>query len=111
MVGNDPDCADPDCTISAEHVNSLDVNTALGRFYDDTIAAVIANPAVDASESVIRNWFENELITEGGTRGTVYKTKKRAKPARWTMPLSLHWPATICCVFRNGRGHLGRNCA
>ncbi len=79
MVGNDPDCADPDCTISAEHVNSLDVNTALGRFYDDTIAAVIANPAVDASESVIRNWFENELITEGGTRGTVYQNEETGK--------------------------------
>jgi membrane protein involved in colicin uptake len=48
-----------------------DVDTALAQFYEQTIAEVIAQTGV--SEIEMRNWFERQLITEAGTRGTVYR--------------------------------------
>lgn len=47
-----------------------DVDTALGQFYEQALATVL--PLTGASEIQLRSWFERRLITEAGTRGTVY---------------------------------------
>ena len=48
-----------------------DVDKALAQFYEQTLAKVLKDCGV--SEIDLRNWFETELITESGTRGTVYR--------------------------------------
>jgi hypothetical protein len=48
-----------------------DVDTALAQFYEQAIAEAIDKAAV--TEIELRNWFETQLITEVGTRGTVYR--------------------------------------
>jgi hypothetical protein len=47
-----------------------DVDTALAQFYEQALATV--QQQTGASEIQLRNWFERRLITEAGTRGTVY---------------------------------------
>ena len=47
-----------------------DVDTALAQFYENALAAVLAQ--TNHSEIDLRNWFDRQLITSGGTRGTVY---------------------------------------
>lgn len=47
------------------------VDTALAEFYQQAIARVIA--ATGESETFLRDWFERKLITEAGTRGSVYR--------------------------------------
>ena len=49
-----------------------DIDNALAAYYD----AAVKNTAKKglASERKIRNWFDRELITPGGTRGFVYRT-------------------------------------
>ncbi len=51
-----------------------DVDEALAQFYEHALAEVIDRTGV--SEIELRNWFETELITEIGTRGTVYRGKR-----------------------------------
>ncbi|MCB0229917.1 MAG: hypothetical protein KDH90_12460 [Anaerolineae bacterium] len=51
-----------------------DVNQALEKFYDDTLQDTLrelqeASIAGDVGERQLRSWFEDELITEAGTRG------------------------------------------
>jgi len=48
-----------------------DVDSALTHFYESTINDVVAT--TDASVLDIRIWFEHELITETGARGTVHQ--------------------------------------
>jgi hypothetical protein len=50
-----------------------DVDMALAQFYEQAIAEVVRQ--IDVSEIELRNWFENQLITEARTRGTVYRGK------------------------------------
>ena len=50
-----------------------DVDTALADFYEDAIQAALRADGVELSERELRVWFEEELITEAGTRGTVYR--------------------------------------
>ncbi len=49
-----------------------DVNQALTQFYEESLAAALADPtAASVSERQLRGWFDKELITEAGTRGLV----------------------------------------
>lgn len=49
-----------------------DVDRALTQFYEETLAAALADPAAaGVSERQLRAWFDGELITEAGTRGLV----------------------------------------
>lgn len=58
--------------ITQNDVDELgDVDTALAQFYQQAIARVLVQ--TDESEIELRNWFEKQLITEAGTRGTVYQ--------------------------------------
>ena len=48
------------------------MDRALTQFYEETLAAALADPAAaGASERQLRDWFDKELITEAGTRGLV----------------------------------------
>jgi tetratricopeptide (TPR) repeat protein len=48
------------------------VDRALTQFYEETLAAALADPeATGVSERQLRTWFDDELITEAGTRGLV----------------------------------------
>ncbi|MDX1415735.1 MAG: hypothetical protein R3293_16175, partial [Candidatus Promineifilaceae bacterium] len=62
----------PGPLISAADVAAFaDVDTALTNFYEDTIAATVAETGV--AEIDLRNWFEYKLITEAGTRNMVFR--------------------------------------
>jgi hypothetical protein len=50
-----------------------DVNRALTQFYEDTLAAVLADPPAPVTERQLRAWFDDQLITEAGTRGIVHQ--------------------------------------
>ena len=55
-----------------------DVDRALTQFYEETLAAVLADPAAaGVSERQLRAWFDEELITEAGTRGLVHQGEQR----------------------------------
>lgn len=47
------------------------VDTALAQFYEQALAKVMAETG--ESEIDLREWFEHKLITEAGTRGSVYR--------------------------------------
>jgi hypothetical protein len=54
-----------------------DVDQALVQFYDVTLAAVLADPAAAGiSERLLRTWFNEQVITEAGTRGLVYQAER-----------------------------------
>ncbi|MGB3220629.1 MAG: SH3 domain-containing protein, partial [Anaerolineae bacterium] len=56
-----------------------DVDRALTQFYEETLAAALADPAAaGVSERQIRAWFNGELITEAGTRGLVHQGESDA---------------------------------
>lgn len=62
----------PSETITVEDVEHFaDVDTALTNFYEETIAGAVAETGV--SESDLRTWFEQELITEAGSRNMVFR--------------------------------------
>ncbi len=51
-----------------------DVDRALTQFYEETLATVLAGPAAAGiSERQLRGWFDEDLITEAGTRGLVHQ--------------------------------------
>ncbi len=51
-----------------------DVNRALTQFYEETLAAALADSAATGvGERQLRAWFDGELITEAGTRGLVHQ--------------------------------------
>lgn len=49
-----------------------DVDTALADFYEDAVRSALQDETVTVSERELRAWFDKQLITEAGTRGTVY---------------------------------------
>ncbi len=66
----------PPAEITAQDVQELgDVDVALAQFYEQTVAEAIDQTGV--SEIDLRDWFERELITEAGTRGNVYRGRRR----------------------------------
>jgi Novel STAND NTPase 1/WD domain, G-beta repeat len=61
--------------ITANHLRTFgDVNEALKAFYERAIKRVAEETAV--SEGDLRNWFDQQLITAAGTRGTVYRGRE-----------------------------------
>jgi len=61
--------------ITAQDVEQLGhVDTALRQFYEETIIDTVQ--ATRILENRLRDWFENEVITEAGTRGMVYRGDK-----------------------------------
>jgi len=50
-----------------------DVDLALRRFYEEALAAALQAAPDAVSEQQLRTWFDEELLTEAGTRGTVYQ--------------------------------------
>jgi len=50
-----------------------DVDRALIQFYEETLAAALADPAAPITERQLRTWFDKELITTAGTRGLVHQ--------------------------------------
>jgi tetratricopeptide (TPR) repeat protein len=53
-----------------------DVDNALCAFYERSIKKAVER--FEASEGVLRRWFEDALITPAGTRGTVFRGRKEA---------------------------------
>ncbi|MBK9094957.1 MAG: hypothetical protein IPM84_19765, partial [Anaerolineae bacterium] len=54
-----------------------DVDRALTQFYEETLAAALADPAAaGVSERQLRAWFDGDLITETGTRGLVHQGER-----------------------------------
>ena len=50
------------------------MDRALTQFYEETLAAALADPAAaGVKERQVRDWFDKELITEAGTRGLVHQ--------------------------------------
>ena len=63
----------PPGPITATDVRTAgDVEKALAAFYEKAIAQVVNDPDLDVSDAQIRRWFSHQLITETGTRSTVY---------------------------------------
>jgi hypothetical protein len=59
-------------TIRADDIRELaDLDTVLARFYEEALAA--AQFETHVSESRLRRWVREELITPGGTRSTAYR--------------------------------------
>ena len=50
-----------------------DVDRALTEFYEDTLAAVLADAAATVTERQLRRWFDEVLITSYGTRNIVFQ--------------------------------------
>jgi WD40 repeat protein len=48
-----------------------DVDEALREFYNDSLVETVSS--VDVSEDMLRQWFEQKLITVAGTRGLVFR--------------------------------------
>lgn len=62
--------------ITEETLNQAgDVDNALSAFYEDAIHAALDQPGLQVPELDLRLWFNRELITEAGTRGTVFQGK------------------------------------
>ena len=58
--------------ITHEDLDSLgDVDSALAQFYEAAVRLAIEK--VGGSELKVHQWFQTKLITEAGTRGTVYR--------------------------------------
>ena len=52
------------------------MDRALTQFYEETLAAVLADPPAPVTERQVRAWFGEELITEVGTRGLVHQEQQ-----------------------------------
>ena len=56
-----------------------DVDRALTQYYEDTIKAVLDDPAAaGVSERQLRTWFDEQVITEAGTRGLVHQSAQES---------------------------------
>ena len=55
-----------------------DVDRALAAFYEDAIGRVVGDSTKLTSESALRGWFDANMITEAGTRGSVYQGRRRS---------------------------------
>lgn len=60
--------------ITKDDVENINVDDALAEFYEEALSKV--SEQTDMSEADLRSWFRDKLITEEGTRGTVYRGKK-----------------------------------
>jgi hypothetical protein len=68
----------PGGPITEAHLREAgDVDKALTHFYEETLAAVLAEAPGQASERQLRAWFHRELITETGTRNVVRQGDQR----------------------------------
>jgi tetratricopeptide (TPR) repeat protein len=67
----------PDVTIITEdHLRAFgDVNQALSEFYERSVKRATRKPGV--REGALRAWFERTLITPAGTRGMVYRGRRK----------------------------------
>ena len=62
--------------ITREHLQAFgDVNQALSSFYERAIETAARKSGV--KERDLREWFERNLITPAGTRGTVYRGREK----------------------------------
>ncbi len=62
----------PPGAITQQDLTDLaDIDLALGQFYEQAVHNVVEKTNV--TEIELRSWFERELITEAGTKGTVYR--------------------------------------
>ena len=52
-----------------------DVDQALAQFYEQALQRVLDQ--TDISEIELRSWFDTQLITEAGTKGTVYQGRSQ----------------------------------
>ena len=52
------------------------MDSALAAFYETAIAQVVNRPELGVSEQQLRTWFSTKLITEAGTRGTVFRDER-----------------------------------
>lgn len=67
----------PDDEITVQDLKKAgNVDSALADFYELVVAKVLQEKDTGVSEIDLRNWFEKKLITEAGTRGTVYQGVK-----------------------------------
>jgi hypothetical protein len=57
--------------ITGDHLRGREVDQALLRFYERSIKWAVEKSS--AKEADLRRWFDRELITPAGTRGTVYR--------------------------------------
>ncbi|MBV7339227.1 SIR2 family protein [Chloroflexi bacterium TSY] len=63
--------------IRLKHVKEAgDVDAALSTFYEQAIHATLVQTNV--SEFELRNWFDQKLITEAGTRSTVFRGTEKS---------------------------------
>jgi hypothetical protein len=54
-----------------------DVDQALTQFYEETLTLALADPSAQGvSERQVRAWFDEQLITEAGTRGLVHQGER-----------------------------------
>jgi WD40 repeat protein len=54
-----------------------DVDRALTQFYEETLTLALADPSAQGvSERQVRAWFDEQLITEAGTRGLVHQGER-----------------------------------
>lgn len=68
----------PGLITASDLLDAGDVDRALTQFYEESLAAVLADPtAAEVSERQLRTWFDSELITEAGTRGLVHQDVDR----------------------------------
>src|SRR5690606_37770067 len=51
------------------------VDSALGSYYEQTLADALRVPDAAVGEQILRNWFTQELITQAGTRGFVMRSE------------------------------------
>jgi hypothetical protein len=73
LAAAEPRGFSPGATISEHDLQQAgDVNRALAAFYESALHHALSS-AEGLSERALRNWFTEKLITEAGTRGTVYQ--------------------------------------
>ncbi len=63
----------PGAITDADLQEAGNVDQTLGQFYEDALQAVLGDPTLNVSERQLRTWFSSQLITEEGTRGTVFQ--------------------------------------
>ena len=71
-----------------------DVDRALIQFYEETLAAALADPGTPVTERQLRTWFDRELITPGrharpgapGRGGHRQPAQRRRRPAAAPLP-------------------------
>jgi len=65
------------CEITRKDVEGCaNVNQALAGYYADKVKQIAADPEEEVSERVLRDWFENHLISEKGIRGQVLRDEQ-----------------------------------